>query len=46
MQALRKLSHGHDRVAVVDVPEPQAGEGQVVVKVERAGVCGTDIHIL
>ncbi len=46
MKALRKLSHGHDRVAVVDVPEPHAREGQVVVKVERAGICGTDIHIL
>lgn len=46
MQALRKLSHGHDRVELVDVPEPQAGEGQVVVKIERAGICGTDIHIL
>ncbi|WP_199509225.1 zinc-dependent alcohol dehydrogenase [Nucisporomicrobium flavum] len=28
--------------AVEDVPEPAAGPGEVVVTVERAGVCGTD----
>lgn len=27
---------------VQEVPEPQAGRGQVVVDVDRAGVCGTD----
>lgn len=31
---------------LVDLPEPRAGKGQVVVRVERAGICGTDIHIL
>ncbi len=30
------------RGEVRDVPEPKAGEGEVVVDVERAGVCGTD----
>ncbi|MBT0768801.1 alcohol dehydrogenase catalytic domain-containing protein [Kineosporia sp. J2-2] len=30
------------RGEVREVPEPQAGPGQVVVAVERAGVCGTD----
>jgi threonine dehydrogenase-like Zn-dependent dehydrogenase len=29
---------------VVDVPEPVAGPGEVVVDVERAGVCGTDVE--
>ncbi|HEV2779973.1 MAG TPA: alcohol dehydrogenase catalytic domain-containing protein [Actinophytocola sp.] len=33
---------GPGRADVVDVPEPEAGPGQVIVDVERAGVCGTD----
>lgn len=30
--------------AVVSVPRPVAGRGEVVVDVERAGVCGTDME--
>ncbi|WIM93474.1 alcohol dehydrogenase catalytic domain-containing protein [Actinoplanes oblitus] len=30
---------------VRDVPEPQAGPGQVLVEVERVGVCGTDVEL-
>ncbi len=33
---------GPARASVVDVERPVAGPGQVVVDVERAGVCGTD----
>jgi propanol-preferring alcohol dehydrogenase len=29
-----------------DVPEPVPGDGQVLVRVHAAGVCGTDLHIL
>jgi threonine dehydrogenase-like Zn-dependent dehydrogenase len=29
---------------VQDVPDPVAGEGQVVVDIHRAGVCGTDVE--
>jgi threonine dehydrogenase-like Zn-dependent dehydrogenase len=29
---------------VRDVEEPVAGPGEVVVAVERAGVCGTDVE--
>jgi threonine dehydrogenase-like Zn-dependent dehydrogenase len=32
------------RAAVVDVPEPVAEPGQLVVDVERAGICGTDVE--
>jgi len=32
--------------AVVDVPTPQAGAGQVRIKVEAAGVCLSDVHLL
>ncbi|MBO8185637.1 L-threonine 3-dehydrogenase [Streptomyces spirodelae] len=30
---------------LADVPEPQAGPGEVLIKVERTGICGTDLHI-
>lgn len=30
--------------AVQEVPAPQAGPGEVVVDVERVGVCGTDVE--
>lgn len=32
--------------AVREVPVPRPGAGQVVVRVERAGVCGTDVELL
>ena len=32
--------------AVVDVPTPDAGAGQVRIKVEVAGVCLSDVHLL
>ncbi|CAN7580066.1 alcohol dehydrogenase catalytic domain-containing protein [Caballeronia sp. LjRoot34] len=28
-----------------DVPVPECGTGDVLVKVERCGICGTDLHI-
>lgn len=33
-------------VEVVDVPEPVAGADEVIVHVERAGVCGSDLHMI
>lgn len=35
---------GPRRAEVRDVPEPQAGPGEVVVDVERVGLCGTDVE--
>lgn len=35
---------GPGRAEVQDVPEPAAVPGEVVVDVERAGICGTDIE--
>ena len=35
---------GGMRFTLDDVPEPIAGPGQVVVAVETAGICGTDVH--
>lgn len=36
---------GPGRAEVREVPRPEAGAGQVVVDVERAGFCGTDMEI-
>ncbi|HEY3065517.1 MAG TPA: alcohol dehydrogenase catalytic domain-containing protein [Methylomirabilota bacterium] len=35
---------GGPRFTIDDAPEPTAGPGQVVVEVQAAGICGTDIH--
>jgi threonine dehydrogenase-like Zn-dependent dehydrogenase len=35
---------GSGTASVVAVPRPVAGRGQVIVDVERAGVCGTDME--
>lgn len=31
-------------LAVEDVPKPQAGPGEVIVRIETSGLCHTDIH--
>lgn len=31
---------------LTDLPDPQAGPGEVVVRVTSCGLCGTDMHIL
>ncbi len=31
-------------MAVVDLPEPVAGAGEVVLKVHNCGICGSDLH--
>ena len=33
------------RLTVVDRPEPVPGKGQVLVKVLRCGICGSDLHV-
>ena len=32
-------------IAISDRPRPSPGPGQVLVRIRRAGVCGTDLHI-
>ena len=46
MKGLAKLAAGRENVELVDRPEPVAGAGQVVLEVEAAGICGTDLHIV
>lgn len=42
MRALR--FHGKQDLRLEDVPEPTAGTGEVKLKVEWCGLCGTDLH--
>jgi L-iditol 2-dehydrogenase len=45
MKAVMKVAPGVGNVELRDIPEPQAGAGQVKIKVHAAGICGTDLHI-
>lgn len=44
MRAIRKLSR-EPGLALVEVRVPAPGPGEVLVRVEAASVCGTDLHI-
>jgi L-iditol 2-dehydrogenase len=45
MRAMKVATwRGGPRFTIDDAPEPVAGPGQVVVDVQAAGICGTDIH--
>lgn len=38
--------HGPDNFSYTDVPRPEAGENEVLCKVEAVSICGTDPHII
>lgn len=40
-----KVAAGVGHVEVQEIPEPEAGPGQVKIRVHAAGICGTDMHI-
>ena len=44
MKALVKAA-AEPGLSLVDRPEPEAGPGDVTIRVRRAGICGTDLHI-
>jgi len=44
MKALVKVAAGPG-LELTDVPDPAAGPGDVLVRVLRTGICGTDLHI-
>lgn len=46
MKAVVKYREGKGFVELRDVPVPSAGPGEVRIKVEYAGVCASDLHIL
>jgi 2-desacetyl-2-hydroxyethyl bacteriochlorophyllide A dehydrogenase len=43
MQAL--IVEGRESYRVTEVPVPEPGEREVLIKVDSCGLCGTDIHI-
>lgn len=44
MKAL--VFHGPNDIRVEQVPKPEAGPGEAIIKVTLTTICGTDIHIL
>ena len=44
MKALIKKESGIG-LWLEEVPEPKLGDNEVLIKVERTGICGTDLHI-
>lgn len=44
MRALRKARAGPG-AELLDLPVPEPGEGEVLVRVHGASICGTDLHI-
>jgi len=45
MKALVKYDFGEGNMELRDIPEPTTGKGEVKIKVEVAGICGSDVHI-
>lgn len=45
MKAVVKTARGEGNVDLVDVPRPQVVAQHVLISVQAAGICGTDIHI-
>jgi len=43
---LAAVYHGPNDLRVEDVPVPRIGEGELLVKVHSASICGTDLRIL
>jgi threonine dehydrogenase-like Zn-dependent dehydrogenase len=37
--------HGGRRFSLDTVPDPRPGPGEVIVRVDTVGICGTDVHI-
>ncbi len=45
MKAVMKVAPGVGNIEVRDIAEPVPGPGQVKIRVQAAGICGTDLHI-
>jgi L-iditol 2-dehydrogenase len=45
VKAVVATGAGSGQVALLDVPEPTCGRHEAIVRVEAAGICGSDIHI-
>ena len=40
MKALVKYQKGEGNMEIRDLPEPEAGPGQIKIEVKAAGICG------
>lgn len=45
MRALQKTQKGVGFIEVRDVPKPTPAAGEVLIKIELCGICGSDIHV-
>ncbi|HWR28284.1 MAG TPA: alcohol dehydrogenase catalytic domain-containing protein [Negativicutes bacterium] len=45
MKAIVKYADGPEGIGLKEIPIPEISEGDVLVKVKAAGLCGSDIHI-
>ena len=45
MRAIVKTEKGPGHIEVRDMPIPEPDETEVLIRVNYAGICGTDIHI-
>lgn len=45
MKAVMKVAAGVGNIELREIPEPTPQPGQVKIKVQAAGICGTDLHI-
>jgi len=45
MRAVVKYALGEGNIELRDVPEPRTGNTEVKIRVESAGICGSDLHI-
>ena len=41
---MKAVSCSQGTLAVVELPDPQPQKGQVVLQVQRSGICGSDLH--
>jgi len=46
MITLVKYANGPDGMEIREMPEPEAGPGDIKIRVRAVGICGTDIHIM
>ena len=45
MKALVKKAKGKGQIELLDYPVPQVKEGYVLLRIEAAGICGSDLKI-
>ena len=46
MKALVKFDKGRAGMALREVEIPEPGEGELLIRILAAGICGTDLHIM